>query len=415
MRVKFGVFCADSHGQLHRNAFVARMSARKFGDAIPQVRETWDPAHKADPGDEPVERWFINGKVGETRGVSNCPAAMGDPLRRRQPQRWEEVPKGVYDPLARLAMRAADGVDGEVLFPNPPVQGATFFHGDAEFEAACVRAYNDAMAEDWRDVCDHFVPIALLPYLGGMEGTVAELERVARLGYRGVLMVAEPGEALRRGGNWGTSASNSAYSLPPFADPYWEPLWAACQDVGMPVHWHANAGLGYGAPAWGGWTRQQLWATRAPPGFTALAQFLPTLAFSGILRRYPRLKWVCAETAIGWLDYVLDACDHEWERRRLWTDGIPDRPSEAIRRQIYMSSWFERDGVRHTRIAPDNVMWQSDFPHSPSTFPDSRRFISSMLEGIDSVTRSKILLLNAAALYRLDLVREPASAERELA
>ena len=65
--------------------------------------------------------------------------------RKYYPQRWEEVPLEVYDPAQRLKALDRDRVDAEVLFPNGP--GATFFYGDADFELACVRAYNDALAE----------------------------------------------------------------------------------------------------------------------------------------------------------------------------------------------------------------------------------------------------------------------------
>ena len=38
-----------------------------------------------------------------------------------------------------------DGVDAEVLFPNPP--GGTFFEsGDADYELDVVRAYNDTLS-----------------------------------------------------------------------------------------------------------------------------------------------------------------------------------------------------------------------------------------------------------------------------
>ena len=119
--------------------------------------------------DKPVERWFVNGKVVGERGTVNCPTVMGDPLRKTFPQRWDEVPKIVYDPAERLKGLDSDGVDGEVLFPNDPVQSATFFQGDAEFELACVQAYNDALAE-WRQHSDRYIPLALIPYLGTHRG-----------------------------------------------------------------------------------------------------------------------------------------------------------------------------------------------------------------------------------------------------
>lgn len=147
MNIKYGLISCDSHAQLDKDAFTSCMSKAKWGDRIPHVIETTDPAYMSEPVDYPVERWVVNGRVVDIRGVSNCPAVMHDPMRTYHPQRWEEVPRTVYDPLERLKVLDSDRVDGEVLFPNPPVQNATFFQGDAELELACVQAYNDALAE----------------------------------------------------------------------------------------------------------------------------------------------------------------------------------------------------------------------------------------------------------------------------
>jgi uncharacterized protein len=61
------------------------------------------------------------------------------------PRRWEEVPNIVFDPAERLKALDHDRVDGEVLYPNTPVANFAFLQADAEFELACVQAYNDAL------------------------------------------------------------------------------------------------------------------------------------------------------------------------------------------------------------------------------------------------------------------------------
>ena len=149
MKIRYGLISCDSHAQLHKGTWTSRMSKAKFGDNIPQLRETSDKEHMVRASDKPVERWFVHGKVVGERGTVNCPTAMNDPLRKTFPQRWEEVPAFVYDPIERLKALDRDGVDGEVLFPNDPIQSGTFFQGDAEFELACVQAFNDGLAE-WR-------------------------------------------------------------------------------------------------------------------------------------------------------------------------------------------------------------------------------------------------------------------------
>jgi len=109
-----------------------------------------------------------------------------------------------------------------------------------------------------------------------------------------------------------------------------------------------------------------------------------------------------AETGIGWVNYMLEACDHEWERRHLWTQGLVTRPSELFKRQISMNFWYERAGIelRHL-IGMDNIMWESDFPHSTSTYPESRQFVERTLQGVPEKERNQLLYGNALRTYNL--------------
>ena len=129
---------------------------------------------------------------------------------------------------------------------------------------------------------------------------------------------------------------------------------------------------------------------------------IPNLMLSGILDRYPRLKWACAETGMGWMAYVLEACDHEWERHHLWTEGILTRPSEAFRRQIYVDFWFERSGIelRHF-IGIDNIMWESDYPHITSSYPRSKEIVARITAGVPEDEKKLFLYQNAMRLYSL--------------
>ncbi|HEY3305724.1 MAG TPA: amidohydrolase family protein [Candidatus Binatia bacterium] len=382
MKLKFGLISADSHAQLDRDAFTSRMSKAKWGDRIPQVVEVKD-----DRSVNPVERWMVHGKI---RGnyVANCPAVMERGETKCYPQRWEEVPPKVFDPLERLKALDEDGVDGEVLFPNPPVQNFSFLQGDGAFELACVRAYNDALAE-WRAASDRYVPLALVPYLSGVETALAEVERAVKKGHGGIALLSEP-SALAKG----------TYH---FNDPAWYPLWGLCEALGIPIHIHESGGLAtkISFPRWSGYSHNQFHSMLTVPTGAFPAESIPNLIFSGILDRFPRLKWVSAETGVGWVNYVMEGCDHEWERRRLWTEGILTRPSELFKRQIYVNFWFEKLGAeeRH-RISMDNIMWESDYPHTASTYPRSWKFVEETLKGVSEDLRRRLLCENAIRLYR---------------
>ena len=163
-----------------------------------------------------------------------------------------------------------------------------------------------------------------------------------------------------------------------------------------------TGGIGMLPPRWDKYNRSQESVTTLPTGLSVLSQYLPSLLFSGRLDRFPRLKWICAETGMGWFPYVLDACDHEWERRRLWNEGLDRRPSEIFREQVYVSFWFEQSGVRlRDAIGVDRILWQSDFPHNTSTYPDSWKQVRRTMEGVSALEQKQMLYANALQLYGL--------------
>jgi uncharacterized protein len=379
MEIKYGLISSDSHGQLGKNAYTSRMSSSKWGDRVPHVVEV-----REEKFDFPVERWVVNGEI-QRGNVCNCPTAMGN--RSYYPQRWEEVPPEVYDPVNRLKALDRDRVDAEVLFPNGP--GGTFFYGDAEFELSCVRAYNDALAE-FRHVSDRFIPLAAIPFMSSMEAIVAEVERAVKAGHNGINMLGDPSVAV-------TGLKN-------LSDPLWHPLWDACQQLGVGIHLHASAGLAgkLSLPQWKGYTRRQSHCVSTLRNFCTATQIIPYLIFSGLLDQFPRLNWVFAETGLGWVSSVLEACDHEWEKRHLWSEGILSRPSELFRRQIYVDFWFETVGIQlREYIGVDNILWESDFPHITSTYPNSWDAVEHSMAGVSREEREKMLFRNAARLYRL--------------
>src|SRR5581483_6699435 len=283
MQIKHGLISCDSHGQLDREAFTSRMSAARWGDRIPQVVEVDNGR-----GDR-VHRWSVNGKIQGpgpfAGGIVNCPAAMSDPSRRTHPQRWEEVPKKVYDPVERLRALDEDGVDAEVFYPNNPIASFSFPTDDPVFELDCVHAYNDAICE-FRRVSDRFIPLALIPYRNSIETIVAEVTDAVRKGAGGVIMLTEPGITIP--------------GVPRTNDPFWDPFWACCQDLGVPISWHGSGGLisELAVPLWEGYNRAQAHTALTARLCVTPATMISNLLFSGRLERYPGLKWVCAETGM---------------------------------------------------------------------------------------------------------------------
>ena len=123
------------------------------------------------------------------------------------------------------------------------------------------------------------------------------------------------------------------------------------------------------------------------------------IIYGGVLEAHAGLKVVIGESGIGWIPYVLEHMDLEWE------DQFKDltltmKPSEYWRRQCYATYQSDPIGVRLLDIlGEDNVMWGSDFPHPDGVWPDSKEFIARELGAVPAATRRKIVCENAAALY----------------
>src|SRR5712692_1619761 len=385
MELKFGLISADSHVAFDRDAFTSRMSHTKWADKIPHV------ASQERDG-QIVDGWAVYGGPPEGQ-VCNCPAVMGDPFPH-WPLRWEEVPPTAYEPQQRLKALDIDGVDAEVLFPNPP--GALFYsYGDAEFELDTVQAYNDSLS-DWARVSDRYLPLAAVPWLQPANEIAREIERAVEAGHRGVNVMGK----MPKG-------------LPHLVDPSWDPMWAVCEELNVPVHFHGSAGLTAGTSIkfWDGYSERQAHSAMTSTSAVTPAQLVPQLIFSGLTERFPNLKFVFAEAGIGGFNYVIAACDHEWETRQLWSEGLPTRPSDTVRRQMFVNFWFESEGIKlRNGIGIDNIMWESDFPHVASYYPKSWDAVERVLDGVPAEDRKKLLYENALRIYQVKATAPAAAA-----
>ncbi len=382
------VISADDHAFERPDTWTSRVPQR-FRDDCPQVRRHGER-----------DFWVFAGQ--ELRAIgSGCAALRPD----RDPVRtWDEVPEAAYVPAARLELMDADGVAAEVLFP----QAAGFGGGplvaaknDPELHLACIRAYNDYLAEEWAGASPRFVAQALAP-LWDVGLAVEEVKRAHRLGHKGLAWSAAP----------------ESFGFRHFNDPYWDPLWATCQELGMPVALHIGSSgsiAGLHAAAWEGFQPMHRLALVSILAITSNVGVVANLLLSGVLERFPRLNVISVESGLGWVPYLLETADHQFEAQRLWKEGLRMRPSEYFRRQVYVTFWFEVLGVklRH-EIGVENILWECDFPHPTSTYPNSRQSMEASLSDVADDERRKILHDNAARLYRLDSAAITAAASRAL-
>ncbi len=377
MEQKYGFISVDDHVLEHPHVWTQRLSQAKWGDRIPRVERQADG----------TEQWLVDGQRLPLKGIAAVGAAMGD--RGREPQRWEEVPKIASVASERLKAMDADGVDYSVLYPTVAgLAGETFGRiTDPELELACVQAYNDWLIEEWASVSPRFIPQCLVP-LYPVDATVKEIERAVAKGHKGVIYPGMPMH-LRK--------------VPHINDPQYDPMWATCQELGVPVCFHAGCATELQLSPYEGFSSQVAEAYQAITRPASSAIVVANFLVSRVLVRYPNLKVVFAESGLGWVVFTLECEDHQFERFRLHRRGYELRPSELFKRQCYVTGWYDHAGLRHTHryVGAGNILWSSNFPLTNSTWPNSRDFIARCFQGVSEDEQRQMLWGNAAQLYGL--------------
>jgi predicted TIM-barrel fold metal-dependent hydrolase len=376
VELKYGLISVDDHVQEHPEVWTRRLSRARWGDRIPHIARQSDG----------TEHWVVDGQKVSLAGVASVGVVMPD--RAQEPQRWEDVPRSAYVPAERLRAMDVDGVDYTVLYPTVAgLAGETFGRlTEAELELACVQAYNDWLMEEWASVSARFVPQCLVP-LFPMEATVQEVRRAVQKGHKGVIYPAIPMH-LR--------------DVPHINEPDYDPLWATCQELEVPVCFHAGSSTQIQFPAYAELSPGQAAALAALTRPVSSVQVVANFLYSRILMRFPRLKVVFAETSLGWGAYELETADHQFERQRLHLEGYELKPSEMFHRQCYMTGWYDRTAIAGRRyIGVENILWSTNFPLATSTWPATRDAIARNFQGVPDDERAQMLWGNAAQLYKL--------------
>jgi predicted TIM-barrel fold metal-dependent hydrolase len=308
-------------------------------------------------------------------------AATFSKFERKAWVRFEDIPRGGYDPAVRLEEMDADLVDAAVFYPTPRISQIVIANQDPELHLAMVQAYNDWLI----DYCSHdpsrLGAIVLLPNRG-IDQAVAEIERVAgRTSVVGALVGCYP---------------HGDKDLDVEDDKVWQALVAAR----LPLHIHVK--LVDDAP-------QDIYAPgRVTAGHAAgdlrfleapaiMVQFLN----SGVFDRVPGLDMVMVEVDAGWVPYVKEQMDNRFRRRATGRDArLKPPPSKVIEDHFHFTYITDHYAVANRRrIGVDRLMWSSDFPHSGSDWPDSWRTIDADFATIPNAERDQILAGNALRLY----------------
>jgi predicted TIM-barrel fold metal-dependent hydrolase len=304
------------------------------------------------------------------------------------PITYDEMRPGCYDPVARIADMELNWVEASLCFPTfPRFCGQTFLEAkDREVALASVKAYNDWMVEEWcGDSGGRLIPLVIIP-LWDAELAAAEVRRNAE---RGVHAVCFSEIAAKLG-------------LPSIHDLVWEPFWRACEETNTVICMHIGSSSSMpitspDAPV----------AVQATLSFNNAMASLSDFLFSGVLVRHPDLRLAYSEGQIGWLPYVLERADDVWRDHRAWAgvkDIVPEPPSSYYYRQVYGCFFKDRHGIASLdKVGVDNATFETDYPHTDSTWPDTKKLAEEMFDGLDADVVYKVVRGNAIKMLSLDL------------
>jgi predicted TIM-barrel fold metal-dependent hydrolase len=391
----------DDHVLEPAHVWQDRVPAR-FKDAAPRLVR-----------DKDGEAWVYDGKRMVTPGLG----AVAGKTREEfsfEPITYDEMRPGCYDSVARLEDMDRAGVLASMCFPSfPRFCGQVFNEAeDRELALLCVQAYNDWMIEEWcGNAPGRYIPLTLIP-LWDPTLAAAEVRRNAERGSTAVAFSENP--AMLR--------------LPTIQDPggHWDPLMAACEETDTVLCMHIGS------------SSKRLTMSDESPMLVTMSWGPPLLIagamiewiFSPVVRKFPGIKVALAEGGIGWMPFFLEKAAQVVEKHQFWIangdvrhDSLSGRVEvderaaidlegfsvmDKFRQHIYGCFIDDVHGVRNLdAIGYDNVMIETDYPHSDSTWPNCLEHAQKQLAGVSAENRHKIMRGNAERLFRFTPAPDP--------
>jgi predicted TIM-barrel fold metal-dependent hydrolase len=302
-------------------------------------------------------------------------------LRMDRPE-WERLRRGT---LAKEALAAMDveGIDVGILFRTWATQAINIDGLEPAFAAAMSRAWNRWIADFCTESPERLKPSGLVA-LQDIDLALAEARfAVHDLGAVTLVLPSHPINGR------------------PIYDRYYDPLWAAAQEMDVAVSFHGNHAVYAEHLAKRYLDNHVLSHACGQPVEMMLT--LGAVVTGGVLSRFPGLRMAFLEGNCAWVPWWLWALDERWEAwgdRELFRQDA--KPSELFLRQCFVSAEPEEKLAKHfvTELGDDNLVLSTDWPHDDSRFPHAiDGFLSDIPIPDDS--KRKVLWDNCARLYKL--------------
>ncbi len=293
--------------------------------------------------------------------------------------KYEDSERSCWDAPSQLRAMEAEGIDLSVLFPSRALFSLAVDDIDPRFAMAIARAYNDWLYDFCKEDSARLYGAGhLAPH--DVDLAVAEVRRcVEELGFKAVFMRPN----IVQGRNW--------------HDPYYDPLWAECQRLNIPVAFHEGGRTPYLGQIGSQFLSSMLQHTCSH----SMGMMLATVSFcgGGILERFPELRVAFLEGNCSWVPWLMWRMDEHHEWRGYEQPELTMPPSEYFKRQCFASvecdeapaKYMEDAGYGHT------VVFSTDYPHPDSKYPEA---VNNFLQQ-DFSTKAKRAFLwdNCARLY----------------
>ena len=366
----------DDHAVEPPHMFDGRLPA-EYVDVAPRV------VRKDDGSDV----WLYEGREIPNIGLN---AVAGRPPEEygMEPTSFDEIRDGCYDIHQRIRDMDVNGVLGSMCFPSfPNLCGQLFSRSqDKDAGLAILRAYNDWHIDEWCGTYPgRFIPLALPP-LWDPHAMADEVRRVAAKGCHAISFSENPAK-LR---------------MPSFHSDHWDPFWSACCDEDAIVCMHIGSS-----------STLVITADDAPIDVLIslqpvnIVQAAADLLWSPVLRKFPDLRVALSEGGIGWIPYFHERVDWIYTRHHPWTgqDFGGKLPSEVFRERVVKCYIDDLAGLEQRyRVGVDNICWETDYPHSDSTWPTSPEFAMRSFDaaGVSDDEINAITYQNALRHFRFD-------------
>jgi predicted TIM-barrel fold metal-dependent hydrolase len=292
--------------------------------------------------------------------------------RGLQPVRLSELPTAIFEPDGRIAAQDRAGVAAEVLYPSPRLGAAIGLLLDAEAEIACVRAYNEWLADFVRHAPERLIGVAQIPSQGGIAAAMEELHRANELGLRGCLLRAFP----------------TGSQVPDSDD---EEFWSELVESETVLSFDSSFGFIPDSGPVGGF----------PLGPNA-ATPLTALVYQAVVERFPTMLIAVSNPIAGWIPYWLERGDDLYLRsvRSQNPELTRALPSDYLRKRPFFTFSGNDPILSYSEdyISFSHLMWSSQFP---TFYALEGALPIPALSDIDPAYRDQVLGGTCRALYRL--------------